>query len=109
MPHFSFTSAWMEAMAGVATEVPPNPLQVLGAPEQEVPPWGVSEKQMGAKYPHMPWAANSETSGMSRTPSFGLPIMPCCHVGFGYPVHVPSTSRKLVWLIPPPQIGRAHV
>ncbi len=32
MPHFSFTSAWMEAMAGAATEVPPNPLQVLGSP-----------------------------------------------------------------------------
>jgi hypothetical protein len=35
----------MLAITGVATEVPPNPDQVLGAPAQEVPSSDVSEKQ----------------------------------------------------------------
>ena len=36
--HFSFTSAWMAAIIGAATDVPPKPLQVLGAPAHDVPP-----------------------------------------------------------------------
>src|SRR5580698_11202503 len=40
----------------------------------------------------MPFDANSETSGISRTPSFGFPTRPLCHWGFGYPLQVPPTT-----------------
>ena len=63
-------------MVGEATEVPPNPDQVLGAPEQEAAPpevWVGSDQQTVSKCPQTPLAANIETSGMSRTPSEGMP------------------------------------
>jgi hypothetical protein len=34
---------------------------------------------------------NNDTSGMSRTPSLGLPSTDC-HEGFAYPAHVPLTT-----------------
>jgi hypothetical protein len=86
----------MAAITGEATEVPPKPLQVLGAPEQDAPPFVVSDQQITTKWPHQPFEANIETSGTSRTPSAGLPKMPDCHEGLGYPVQVPSTTALLV-------------
>src|ERR1700722_13519149 len=42
--------------------------------------------------PHGPWAASSDTSGRSRTPSFGMPNTPVCQTGFGYRAQVPLTT-----------------
>src|ERR1039458_6614721 len=96
----------MAAIIGAETDVPPKPLHVLGAPAQDFPPWVVSEKQMVAKCPQMPFEAKSETSGISRTPSAGLPKMPDCHEGLAYPAHVPSTTAELVWSVPPPPVAQ---
>ncbi len=41
--------------------------------------------------PQTPFAANSETSGRSRTPSVGLP-MTDCQPGLAYPLHVQPTT-----------------
>jgi hypothetical protein len=67
----------MAAMLGEASEVPPNPDQLLGAfPAQTAAPpevWVGSDQQKIPTCPHVPFEAKSETSGMSRTPSDGLP------------------------------------
>jgi hypothetical protein len=86
-----FTNAWMPAMMGEENDVPPAPAQPLGAPEQEAPPLAVSDQQNTYQCPQTPLAANSETSGMSRTPSLGLPTIDC-HEGLPYPLHVPLTT-----------------
>jgi hypothetical protein len=39
----------------------------------------------------MAFAANSDTSGMSRTPSFGFPKTDC-QEGLAYPAQVPPTT-----------------
>ena len=66
----------MAAMVGEETEVPPNPDQVLGAPEQDAAPpevWLGSDQQTVSKWAHTPLAANMDTSGTSRRPSEDIP------------------------------------
>jgi hypothetical protein len=43
---------------------------------------------------HQSEDANSDTSGMSRTPSVGLPRKPLCQDGFGQPWQVPPTTPE---------------
>src|SRR5580658_10292806 len=100
LPQFSpvcwLISAWMAAIVGDATEVPPNPAHVLGAPLQDVAPpevWLGSDQQTVSKCPHGPFDANIATSGMSRTPSVFIPYTawpplsaaPVWNDGLGYP------------------------
>src|SRR5208282_2544264 len=84
------------AIAGEAKDVPPPPsssasfLAVQGAP-----PSFSSDMHSTRKLPHTPSAANSERSGWSRKPSFGMPGTPVCHEGLGLPWHVPLTTPRI--------------
>src|SRR5580704_8137485 len=80
------------AIIGAAKEVPPAPDQLRGAPRHGAPWLPRSEKQNTRKCPHTPFEANMETSGMSRTPSFGIPDSPVCQEGLANPLQVPLTT-----------------
>ena len=77
------------AISGVATEVPPT----SSAPPEVVEPvlsrcWcrmTAFETQISVALSRAPSPAKKLTSGRSRTPSLGMPVMPDCQVGFGQP------------------------
>src|SRR5450432_88462 len=85
------------ANAGEATEVPPYPCR---SSRLQIPV--TSDRQMTYKLPTKPLLANRETSGRSRTLSFGTPA-PLCHVGLAYPcVQVPTCWPFTTQLLFPP-------
>src|SRR5215813_7041701 len=100
-------SACMPAMIGEPNEVPPAPDHAPGSVPQAAPPPATSDQQKTWKWLQSPSAANTDTSGVSRTPSFGLPST-ACHAGFAHPPHEPLTTPAAEgvpvahWLGPPP-------
>src|SRR5215467_10679263 len=89
----------MPATMGAANEVPPPALQVLGLPAQLLPPLG-SELQNTRAWPQGPREENIDTSGRPRTPSLGMPTMPVCHDGLGYPWQVPVPATPGIEGVP---------
>src|SRR5205807_1647879 len=77
----------MPAIIGVAIDVPPTRVHVSGVPGQGV----LLASHTTYACPQTPFAANSATSGTSRTPSLGLPTSDC-QLGLAYPAQVPLTT-----------------
>src|ERR1035437_3666129 len=86
----------MPANAGAEAEGPPTPLIVGEDPVQSLSP------QRAHIAPYMPFAANSETSGRSRTLSALLSGNCFCQPGLGYPAWLPSGFTLPRLLAPPP-------
>src|ERR1700684_1728544 len=72
----------MPAIDGADADVPPTSVtcSIPLEPTTQSPSWA----QMGYALMFVPAAANSETSGRSRTRSLGTPV-PLCQLGFAYP------------------------
>src|SRR5215831_7299105 len=78
--------AMMPAIAGDAAEVPPISPTVGSFAGNGVPMHAPqSETQIRYALKKKPFPAKSETSGMSRFPSLGIPETPVCQLGFAYP------------------------
>ena len=101
-------SAMIPAIAGDAAEVPPiSPTEGSAAALVEVTHVPQSETQIRYALLRKPLPAKNETSGISRFPSLGIPVIPVCQLGLLYPLaeQVPivvDVEELVVQLLAPP-------